>query len=130
MCTRFYELCWFFLLGYFTYSLMEILFRGYTHWTMAVTGGITATALYLLHRSAPAHTLLLQCLCGALLITAIEFSVGVIDNLVMGWSVWDYSAMPFNLYGQICLPFTGLWFLVCIPAAGICRAASRRFHGI
>ena len=73
MRTRFYELCWFFLLGYFTYSLMEILFRGYTHWTMAVTGGITAAALYLLHRSAPAHTLLLQCLCGALLITAIEF---------------------------------------------------------
>jgi len=36
MRTRFYELCWFFLLGYFTYSLMEILFRGYTHWTMAV----------------------------------------------------------------------------------------------
>ena len=31
MRTRFYELCWFFLLGYFTYSLMEILFRGYTH---------------------------------------------------------------------------------------------------
>ena len=94
MRTRFYELCWFFLLGYFTYSLMEILFRGYTHWTMAVTGGITAAALYLLHRSAPAHTLLLQCLCGALLITAIEFSVGVIDNLVMGWSVWGGMLLP------------------------------------
>ena len=67
---------------------------------------------------------------GEMVNKGFEFSVGVIDNLVMGWSVWDYSAMPFNLYGQICLPFTGLWFLVCIPAAGICRAASRRFHGI
>ena len=46
----------------------------------------------------------------------------------MGWNVWDYSDMPLNLYGQICLPFTGLWFLLCIPAFGICRIAERRFH--
>ena len=68
------------------------------------------------------------CRCGALLITALEFTVGVADNLVMGWNVWDYSDMPLNLYGQICLPFTGLWFLLCIPAFGICRIAERRFH--
>ena len=78
--------------------------------------------------AAPPKTRLLQCLCGALLITALEFTVGVADNLVMGWNVWDYSDMPLNLYGQICLPFTGLWFLLCIPAFGICRIAERRFH--
>ena len=81
------------------------------------------------HRAAaPPKPRLLQCLCGALLITALEFTVGVADNLVMGWNVWDYSDMPLNLYGQICLPFTGLWFLLCIPAFGICRIAERRFH--
>ena len=56
MRTRFYELCWFFLLGYFTYSLMEILFRGYTHWTMAVTGSSALSAAPLrtgAHASAP-----------------------------------------------------------------------------
>ena len=53
---------------------------------------------------------------------------GVADNLVMGWNVWDYSSMPLNLYGQICLPFSGLWFLLCIPAFGICSIAAKRFR--
>ncbi len=125
-----YELCWFFLLGCFVYSLLEIVARGYTHWTMALTGGIVAVLLYSIHAAAPPKTLLLQCLCGAAIITAIEFSVGVFDNLVMGWAVWDYSRMPLNLYGQICLPFTGLWFLLCIPAYGICHLAIRQFHPV
>lgn len=123
-----YELCWLFLLGCFGYSLLEILYRGYTHWTMALTGGAAAVVLYLLHAAAPPRTLLLQCLCGAVCITALEFAVGVVDNLIMGWHVWDYSNMPLNLYGQICLPFTGLWFLLCIPAIGLCHLAAKRFR--
>ena len=56
---RFYELCWFFLLGAFVYSLLEIVCRGYTHWTMTLTGGTAAVGLYLLHAAAPPKTLLL-----------------------------------------------------------------------
>lgn len=117
-----------FLLGCFCYSFLEILVRGYTHWTMLLTGGLVSVLLYQLHASAPPHTLLLQCLCGALLITAVEFSVGVVDNLYFGWNVWDYSEMPLNLYGQICLPFTGLWFLLCFPAFWICRNTQKQFR--
>ena len=29
-----------FLLGAAGYSLLEVLWRGYTHWTMGVTGGL------------------------------------------------------------------------------------------
>ena len=35
----------------------------------------------------------------------------------LGLHIWDYSSLPFNLLGQICLPFTVLWFflaLLCI----------------
>ena len=46
---RFYELCWFFLLGAFVYSLLEIVCRGYTHWTMTLTGGTAAVGLYLIY---------------------------------------------------------------------------------
>lgn len=127
MRPKIYELSWMFLMGCFVYSLIEIVFRGYTHWTMALTGGVVGAVLYVLHAASPPKTLFLQCLSGALLITAIEFIVGVWDNLVMGWNVWDYSAMPFNLYGQICLPFTMLWFLLCIPAYGICHLVRKRF---
>ena len=104
-----YELCWFFLLGAFTYSLLEIVCRGYTHWTMTLTGGAAAVGLYLIRAAAPPKTRLLQCLCGALLITALEFTVGVADNLVMGWNVWDYSDMPFNINGRICLLYSIFW---------------------
>ena len=104
-----YELCWFFLLGAFTYSLLEIVSRGYTHWTMTLTGGAAAVGLYLIRAAAPPKTRLLQCLCGALLITALEFTVGVADNLVMGWNVWDYSDMPFNLDGYVYLGASALW---------------------
>ena len=38
-------------------------------------------------------------------------------NLMLGLHIWDYSDMPFNFLGQICLPFTILWLflsLLCI----------------
>ena len=47
-----------------------------------------------------------------LVVTGIEFVSGCIVNLWLGWNVWDYSHMPFNLLGQICLPFSLLWVLV------------------
>ena len=31
----------------------------------------------------------------------------------MGWAVWDYSDQPFQLFGQICLPFTIIFSGLC-----------------
>ncbi|MEE0240307.1 MAG: hypothetical protein U0H73_02140 [Ruminococcus sp.] len=123
-----YEYGIMFLLGCFIYSLLEIAARGYTHWTMTLLGGIVGMLLYRLHGTAPRHTLLLQALSGAFIITALEMVVGVLDNLVLQWHVWSYREMPWNVYGQICLPFSVLWFLVCIPALGICEVVRKRFQ--
>lgn len=123
-----YEYGIMFLLGCFIYSLLEIAARGYTHWTMTLLGGIVGMLLYRLHSTAPRHTLLLQALSGAFIITALEMVVGVLDNLVLQWHVWSYREMPWNVYGQICLPFSVLWFLVCIPALGICEVVRKRFQ--
>ena len=123
-----YEYGIMFLLGCFIYSLLEIAARGYTHWTMTLLGGIVGMLLYLLPGTAPRHTLLLQALSGAFIITALEMVVGVLDNLVLQWHVWSYREMPWNVYGQICLPFSVLWFLVCIPALGICEVVRKRFQ--
>ena len=123
-----YEYGIMFLLGCFIYSLLEIAARGYTHWTMTLLGGIVGMLLYRLHGTAPRHTLLLQALSGAFIITALEMVVGVMDNLVLQWHVWSYREMPWNVYGQICLPFSVLWFLVCIPALGICEVVRKRFQ--
>ena len=123
-----YEYGIMFLLGCFIYSLLEIAARGYTHWTMTLLGGIVGMLLYRLHGTAPRHTLLVQALSGAFIITALEMVVGVLDNLVLQWHVWSYREMPWNVYGQICLPFSVLWFLVCIPALGICEVVRKRFQ--
>ena len=126
-----YEYGIMFLLGCFIYSLLEIAARGYTHWTMTLLGGIVGMLLYRLHGTAPRHTLLLQALSGAFIITALEMVVGVLDNLVLQWHVWSYREMPWNVYGQICLPFSVLWFLVCIPALGFVKSYGNDFsdHG-
>ena len=58
-----------------------------------------------------------QMMIGAVIITAVEFLSGCIINLWLGWNVWDYSGMPFNILGQICIQFTFLWFF--ISAVGI-----------
>lgn len=115
-----------FLMGFFIYSLIEIVCRGFTHWTMSLTGGFVLALLYAVN-SRRTITLIRSCFAGSLIITALEFAVGVFDNLIMDWNVWDYSDMPLNLLGQICLPFTGLWFALCIPAYFLCRFIRSRF---
>ena len=57
-----------------------------------------------------------QMLIGAIVITALEFVCGCIVNLWLDWNVWNYSNMPFNLFGQICLPFSILWFFLSAVA--------------
>lgn len=46
----------------------------------------------------------------------MEFTSGVFINIVLGLGVWDYSALPFNVLGQVCLPFSALWLLLSVPA--------------
>ena len=40
-----------FLMGYFIYSMIEIINRGYTHWTMSLTGGFILALLYSINSS-------------------------------------------------------------------------------
>ncbi len=105
--------------GAMSYTLIEILWRGYTHWSMTLTGGFCLSMLYLMnvYLSVP---FTVKCLLGALTITVVEFVVGCIVNLTFHRAVWDYSALRFNLMGQICLRFSLMWFALCIPAYIIC----------
>jgi len=106
-------------IGSLGYCLLELSWRGYTHWSMAVTGGICFFLLYQIDVRFSHRPLLWRCFAGALAVTAVEFAVGCVVNLALGWGVWDYSRMPMQLWGQICLPFFLLWFLLCIPVLGV-----------
>ena len=107
-----------FLVGGFVYYSIEIAYRGYSHWTMILLGGICFIALgninNILSWSTP---LIAQSLIGATIITILEYITGLIVNIKLGWNVWDYSDVPLNIQGQICLPFFMVWIFVA--AVGI-----------
>lgn len=113
-----------FLLGAGAYGTMEVLFRGYTHWTMLITGGACVLTMYYMQDWILNLPVVLGALAGALVITFYEFFVGVLVNLKLGWQVWDYSALPGNILGQICPAFTAIWFCVCFLFFGAVRIFS------
>ena len=109
-----------FTVGALGYALIERAWRGRTHWTMMITGGICFMMIYMLSKLERVP-LAYKCAIGALCITGIEFIVGCIVNKALGWGVWDYSSMQFNIMGQVCLLFSIIWYLISIPALYLCK---------
>lgn len=100
-------------IGGLMYIGIEMLFRGRTHWTMLVVGGICFYLVGMINEIIPWEMpIWKQCLIGALIITGVEFLSGCIINLILGWDVWDYSDMPLNIWGQVCLPFSVAWYII------------------
>ena len=100
------------MLGGIIYTFIEILWRGYSHWSMTVLGGVCFAVLYFLYEKAGGAHLLLRCAAGSAFITAAEFLTGCIVNLRLGWNIWSYSSLRFNIFGQVSLlfPFCGFFF--------------------
>ncbi|MCL2619989.1 MAG: putative ABC transporter permease [Defluviitaleaceae bacterium] len=104
------------LWGGFVYYCLELLWRGYSHPSMFIAGGICLVLIGGLNNYLPWNLgIVYQALIGAVIITIVEFIFGLIVNVWLGLSVWNYNELPFNLMGQISLPFTLLW----IPIAAV-----------
>lgn len=102
-----------FLSGAIVYMALEILWRGWTHWTMGVVGGICCILIGLINEILPKDTpLLVQAPIASIIITSLEYISGYILNIKLGLNIWDYSHMPFNVDGQVCLPASILWMFV------------------
>ena len=109
-----------FFIGAVGYALIEIIWRGFTHPTMIFAGGICFLAFSYIAERMRQTPLIVKAFLAALAVTAVELSFGLIFNLGFGMNVWDYSAMPLNLLGQICPTFSLIWCglgLVFIPLA-------------
>ena len=119
-----------FMVGAAGYSGIEILARGYTHWSMALTGGICLLGLVWITQRFGTKPLWLQAAMGSGLITLTELCVGLVVNVWLGWAIWDYSKTPFNFLGQICARYTLYWFLlsfgVCFFVQNIHRVRTAR----
>ena len=110
-------------IGGWIYYILEILFRGFSHWSMFVLGGICM--MFFSYQGQQVHwqdDFLLQVFRCSIFVTAAEFITGIIVNKWFALHVWDYSRMPFQLFGQICLPFMMLF--ACLCAVGIYLSAN------
>lgn len=105
-----------FLAGGFTYFYIEIWYRGFSHYSMIICGGLALILCGAINQLANFKiSFITQMILSAIIITSLEFITGYIVNLQLHLNVWDYSSMPYNLYGQICLAFSFIWLLLSIP---------------
>lgn len=106
-----------FVIGGTIYCFIEVAFRGYTHESMYVVGGLCFILIGLINEFFTFEfPLVYQSLIGSLIVTVIEFISGYIVNIVMKLNVWDYSNLPLNIMGQICLLFSIMWVFLSAVA--------------
>ena len=91
---------------------------------MLCAGGICFVFFSKIAEKLKKSSLVFKAILGSAFVTLIEFVFGVIFNIILKKNVWDYSKMPLNLFGQICLLYSFLWCvlgLVFIPLAGFIK---------
>ena len=104
-----------FLIGGFSYFYIEILFRGYSHFSMIICGGLDLILCGMINQISNFRiSLITQMLISTCIITLLEFITGYIVNIKLHLHIWDYSKLPFNLYGQICPAFSLIWMLASL----------------
>ena len=111
---RFWKLSVLFYLGGLCYLTLELLWRGFSHWSMFLLGGCCFVILGQLCRIPPVLPLPLRAITAATVITALELGCGLLVN--RSYQVWDYRHLPMNYHGQICLYFSLLWIPLSIAA--------------
>ncbi len=111
--------------GGLMYVLIELLWRGRSHWSMFLVGGACFQAIGTVGERCRRLPLLVRCgICSAM-ITVIEGISGCILNIWLKLNVWDYSHMKWNWHGQICAVYSLLWMLLSIVACPVYRGLSR-----
>lgn len=106
-----------FLVGGLAYYNIEVMWRGFSHVSMIICGGLGLILIGGLNQFFKKNLpILAQMVIGALIITLLEFAAGLIVNVWLKLNIWDYSAFPLNIMGQVCLLYSFMWFFM----AGLC----------
>ena len=117
----------FFLIGGVGYALIELLWRGRTHWTMVIAGGICFMLFSYISIAFAESSLIFKATLSALSVTVVELVFGVVFNVILEMNVWDYSGVPFNFLGQICPRFTLMWGGLALVFIPIAESLNKRF---
>lgn len=117
-------------LGGCIYYFLEITFRGFSHWSMFVLGGLVLVFCAFQGLAAEwREGLWIQVLRGVAVVASLEFATGIIVNKWLRLAVWDYSDQPLNLWGQICVPFLVLFSGLVLLAILLGGTLLHRIYG-
>lgn len=111
-----------FIVGGAAYYLIEFIWKtfishGICHWSMFLLGGLCFLLIGSLNERIPWEmSLIKQSLIGSAIVTGLEFIFGVILNIWLKLNIWNYSTLPLNILGQVCLPFSIIWCFLSIIA--------------
>ena len=102
--------------------------RGFLNGPICPVYGFGVVAV--IHFLTPLRSnLLLLYLGSAILVTAIEWLTGFILEKVFHNKWWDYSNMPLNLNGYVCLLFSLIWGVFCVFIVDVfTRSFPCRYH--
>ena len=115
-----------FYIGGMAYMFLEFAWRGRSHGTMFLLGGVCFLVLGQLSRLLPVKNLIVKGLSGTAAVTALELATGLAVN--RDYQIWDYRQLPFHFRGQICLLYSLRWIPVCLGAMAIYPLAEELFH--
>lgn len=102
-----------FLIGGIAYYFIEIVYRGYSHFSMVIVGGLCFILIGSINEfSNKEIPLLIQMLISVFIVDIIELISGIIINRILLLNVWDYSQLRFNFLGQISLNSSIAWFFL------------------
>ena len=110
-----------FYLGGMSYTGVELLWRGWSHGSMFLLGGLCFLALGWMGKRFSSR--IAAGVAGATTVTALELGCGLVVN--RQFQIWDYRQMPLNFHGQICLPFCLLWLPLCLVGLELYRVLER-----
>lgn len=103
-----------FSIGAVGYGLIEVLWRGHTHWSMLSAGGICFVFFAKIGEKMRNASLIFKALIGSGFVTLIELIFGIVFNIILKKNVWDYSKLPLNIGGQICILYSFFWALLSL----------------
>ena len=100
----------------FIYCMIEILFRGWSHWSMFIlTGFLGVFCVDSINNTLSFDCdYIVQILISTILCTIGEGISGIILNVWLQLNVWDYSKMAFGtfFFGQCNVIFCVAWLLI------------------
>ena len=121
---KFLRGCILFYIGGTAYMILEFLWRGRSHGSMFLLGGLCFLLIGGGIGQLKRLPLFARLICSAGVITVLELATGLLFN--RDYAVWDYRSLPYHFQGQICLRSSLLWIPVSFLAMQLYTWASRR----